>query len=99
MSASQEKALFPDEKDIGSMQAPRSPLHNMISLFLCGDVMTGRGIDQVMDYPSDPVIYEPYMRNAYGYVQLAEQANGPIPKPVDYSYIWGDALDVLTDRS
>ena len=97
MSASQEKALFPDEKDIGSMQAPRSPLHNMISLFLCGDVMTGRGIDQVMDYPSDPVIYEPYMRNAYGYVQLAEQANGPIPKPVDYSYIWGDALALLTD--
>lgn len=97
MSASQEKAIFPDKKDIGLMEAPRSSLHNMISLFLCGDVMTGRGIDQVMDHPSDPEIYEPYMRNAYGYVQLAEQANGPIPKPIDYSYIWGDALAVLTD--
>jgi poly-gamma-glutamate synthesis protein (capsule biosynthesis protein) len=30
-------------------------------------------------------------------VQLAEQANGFIPKPVDPSYIWGDALAVLAD--
>ena len=29
------------------------------------------------------------------YVQLAEKANGPIPRPVDFSYIWGDALDEL----
>ena len=30
-----------------------------ISLFLCGDVMTGRGIDQVLPYPVRPVLYEP----------------------------------------
>ncbi len=29
------------------------------------------------------------------YVDLAEQANGSIPKPVDFSYIWGDALREL----
>ncbi len=29
------------------------------------------------------------------YVQLAEAANGPIPRPVDFSYIWGDALGEL----
>jgi len=29
-----------------------------ISLFLCGDVMTGRGIDQVLPHPVDPVLYE-----------------------------------------
>lgn len=64
-----------------------------ITLFLCGDVMTGRGIDQVLPYPSDPEIHEPYMRSAWGYVELAEKANGPIATPVAFSYIWGDALD------
>ena len=66
-----------------------------ITLFLCGDVMTGRGIDQVLPYPSDPTLYEPYVRNAKEYVAIAEEANGPIPKPVDFSYIWGDGLKVL----
>jgi len=66
-----------------------------ITLFLCGDVMTGRGIDQVLPYPSNPQIYEPYMTSAKGYVRLAEEVNGPIPKPVDFSYIWGDALEEL----
>jgi poly-gamma-glutamate synthesis protein (capsule biosynthesis protein) len=65
---------------------------NYITLFLCGDVMTGRGIDQVMPHPNNPHLYEPYVRNAKEYVALAEQTNGPIPKPVDYAYIWGDAL-------
>ncbi len=66
-----------------------------IIIFLCGDVMTGRGIDQVLSHPSVPHIYEPYMKNAQGYVELAEQTNGPIPRPVDFRYIWGDALDEL----
>ncbi len=64
-----------------------------ITLFLSGDVMTGRGIDQILPHPSDPRLYEPYMRSALGYVALAEDLNGPIPKPVDFDYIWGDALD------
>ncbi len=66
-----------------------------IALFLCGDVMTGRGIDQVLPYPSDPALYEPYVRNAKEYVAIAEEANGPIPKPVNFSYIWGDGLKEL----
>ena len=66
-----------------------------ISLFLCGDVMTGRGIDQILPRPNRPDIYEPYIRNALGYVELAERTNGPIQKPVDYAYIWGDALGEL----
>jgi poly-gamma-glutamate synthesis protein (capsule biosynthesis protein) len=49
----------------------------------------------VLSHPANPVIYEPYMRNAYGYVELAERKNGQIPKPADNSYIWGDALAVL----
>jgi poly-gamma-glutamate synthesis protein (capsule biosynthesis protein) len=32
------------------------------------------------------------MRSALGYVALAEQASGPIPRPVDFAYIWGDLL-------
>ena len=67
----------------------------MLTLFLCGDVMTGRGIDQILRHPSLPDIYEPYVRDARDYVVLAEQANGPIPRAVDPAYIWGDALDEL----
>lgn len=26
-----------------------------IRLFLCGDVMTGRGIDKILPYPSEPI--------------------------------------------
>jgi len=63
-----------------------------ITLFLCGDVMTGRGIDQIMPHSSDPQLFEPYVRNAKEYVALAERANGRIAKPVDFAYIWGDAL-------
>lgn len=65
---------------------------SLINLFLAGDVMTGRGIDQVFPYPVDPMIHEPYMKSAKGYVGLAERTKGPIPQPADFSYIWGDAL-------
>ncbi len=67
----------------------------MITLFLCGDVMTGRGIDQVLPHPSDPTLHEPQVNSALGYVRLAEQANGPIPRPAVFSYIWGEALEEL----
>lgn len=61
--------------------------------------MTGRGIDQVLPHPSDPILHESYMKDARGYVALAEQAHGPIPKPVDFAYIWGDALEVWAQRA
>ncbi len=63
-----------------------------VTLFLCGDVMTGRGIDHVLPNPSSPEIYESYMTSTLGYVEIAEEANGPIPAPVAFDYIWGDAL-------
>lgn len=66
-----------------------------ICLFLCGDVMTGRGLDQIMPHPADPVLYESFVRDAHEYVQLAEIAHGPISRPVDYAYIWGDTLPEL----
>lgn len=70
-----------------------------LTLFMCGDVMTGRGIDQVLPNPSEPNLYEPYVKNASEYVALAEAANGPISRPIDYSYIWGDALTELKQHS
>jgi poly-gamma-glutamate capsule biosynthesis protein CapA/YwtB (metallophosphatase superfamily) len=63
-----------------------------IRMFLCGDVMTGRGIDQVLPNPGDPTLYESYVGDAREYAQLAEIAHGPIPRPVSFDYIWGDAL-------
>lgn len=70
-----------------------------ISMCLCGDVMIGRGIDQILPHPSNPIIYEAFMRSARRYVQIAEEATGSIPKPVDFAYIWGDALQELRLRS
>jgi poly-gamma-glutamate capsule biosynthesis protein CapA/YwtB (metallophosphatase superfamily) len=67
----------------------------MATLFVCGDVMTGRGIDQIQRYSCPPEIHEPYVRDARDYVALAEEASGPIQRPVPPAYIWGDALDEL----
>ena len=66
-----------------------------ITLFLCGDVMTGRGVDQILPHSCSPCLHEPFVDSALHYVALAEQANGPIPRPVDYAYIWGVAREVL----
>lgn len=66
-----------------------------ITLFLCGDVMLGRGIDQILPHPGDPRLYESYVTSALGYVVLAEEAHGPIPRPCGFDYVWGDALAAL----
>ncbi len=65
-----------------------------VTLFLCGDVMTGRGIDQIQASSVPPELHEPWVKNAMDYVRLAERANGPVPAPVDPAYVWGDALKV-----
>lgn len=61
-------------------------------LFLCGDVMLGRGIDQILPHPGDPTLHEGYLRSALDYVRLAERGCGPIARPVDFPYVWGEAL-------
>lgn len=66
-----------------------------LRILLAGDVMTGRGIDQVLPHPCDPWLCEQFVRDARDYVRLAEQACGPIPAPVDPRYVWGDALATL----
>ena len=100
-----EKGISADGHRLGKMtisdkhaadKSLKTPIN--VTLFMTGDVMTGRGIDQVLPYPSDPVIYEGYMKSAKGYLQIAEQANGPIPRPAGFAYIWGDALEELQRR-
>ncbi|RPH62358.1 MAG: CapA family protein [Burkholderiales bacterium] len=75
-------------------RADRQPADEVM-LFLGGDVMTGRGIDQALAHPSSPELYEPWVRDAREYLRLAERANGPIAGPVPDNYVWGDALAEL----
>jgi len=70
----------------------QSKMNNLITLFMCGDVMVGRGIDQILPHPGNPTIYEPYVRNAGLYVDLAEEVTGPIPKPVNFYHYVARAL-------
>ena len=69
----------------------------LTKLLLAGDVMTGRGIDQVMPHPAPPDLHEPSIHDARDYVRLAERANGPIPAAVAPDYIWGDALGEIEE--
>jgi poly-gamma-glutamate capsule biosynthesis protein CapA/YwtB (metallophosphatase superfamily) len=66
-----------------------------LSVFLSGDVMLGRAVDQILPNAGDPQLAEPFMRDARAYVDLAEKANGRIPRPVDFAWPWGEALPVL----
>ncbi|KTD67016.1 capsule biosynthesis protein [Legionella steelei] len=75
-----------------------SSITSQFHIFLCGDVMTGRGVDQVLTHPCEPQIYESYVRDARDYVRLAEQINGSIPLHNKGEYVWGDALDELNLR-
>lgn len=70
----------------------------LVTLFVCGDVMTGRGIDQILPHPSDPRLHESYIKDARDYVSLAERASAKISAPVGYPYIWGDAIAELDRR-
>jgi poly-gamma-glutamate capsule biosynthesis protein CapA/YwtB (metallophosphatase superfamily) len=44
-----------------------------ITLFLCGDVMLGRGVDQILPHPGDPALRERYLRDARDYIGLADR--------------------------
>jgi poly-gamma-glutamate capsule biosynthesis protein CapA/YwtB (metallophosphatase superfamily) len=79
-----------------SASSPGAPALN---LFLCGDVMTGRGIDQLLPQPSRPHLYEPYVTDARDYVRLAERASGPIARPVGFDYVWGEARAEIDRRA
>jgi poly-gamma-glutamate capsule biosynthesis protein CapA/YwtB (metallophosphatase superfamily) len=69
------------------------------TIFLCGDVMIGRGIDQILPHPGDPTLHESVVSDARTYVSLAERVSGQIPRPVPYAWPWGEALAVLDELS
>lgn len=71
------------------------PVQDHLTLLLTGDVMVGRGIDQVLQHPSAPQLHEPFIRDARDYVRMAEALNGRIPVPVPPDYIWGEALSEM----
>jgi len=74
--------------------APTSP-RGTVTLFLAGDVMPGRGVDQIFARSCPPRLYERFVSSALTYVELAERKHGPIPRPADPAYVWGDALAEL----
>ena len=63
-----------------------------VTLFLAGDVMTGRGVDQILACPSGVELHEPSVSDARDYVRLAERVSGAAPRGARPDYIWGDAL-------
>jgi poly-gamma-glutamate capsule biosynthesis protein CapA/YwtB (metallophosphatase superfamily) len=71
----------------------------MVLICLTGDVMCGRGIDQILRHPGEPRIYEPWARSALCYVELAEERSGPIPRRVEPSYVWGEMLPVIENAA
>lgn len=70
-------------------------MKSTVTIFLCGDVMTGRGLDQIFHFPSNPVLHEDYIKNAKDYISISEKVNGPIPRSVKPEYIWGEALKIF----
>ena len=66
-----------------------------VRLLLAGDVMLGRGVDQVLPHPGDPAIFEDGAGSALDYVALAERVNGAIPRPLGFAELWGDAPAAL----
>src|SRR5215472_4132111 len=72
---------------------------DLVTLLLCGDVMPGRGVDQVLPHPGAPELREFGVDDARVYVSLAEQVNGPIRCPVRFDWPWGDALRVADDMA
>ncbi|MBA8824955.1 poly-gamma-glutamate synthesis protein (capsule biosynthesis protein) [Saccharopolyspora lacisalsi] len=66
-----------------------------VTLFLGGDVMPGRGLDQILPHPGDPRLREPWVGDARYYVRAAEEVSAPIDPPVDFSWPWGEALRII----
>jgi poly-gamma-glutamate capsule biosynthesis protein CapA/YwtB (metallophosphatase superfamily) len=76
-------------------EAASKTTRDALTLFLSGDVMLGRGVDQILPHPGNPMLYESQVRDARIYVDLAVRANGSIPQPVDWLWPWGDAVQLV----
>jgi poly-gamma-glutamate capsule biosynthesis protein CapA/YwtB (metallophosphatase superfamily) len=61
-----------------------------LTVVLAGDVMTGRGIDQVLRTPSDPRLHEGHVRDARDCVHLAKSVDGSIGCALPDDAPWPD---------
>ncbi|WP_200214525.1 CapA family protein [Micromonospora coerulea] len=68
-----------------------------VTLLLAGDVMTGRGVDQILPRPGPPELWEQAVTDARRYVELAESVAGPVPRPAPPAWPWGEALRLLDE--
>ncbi len=70
-----------------------------VTVLFGGDVMTGRGVDQILPHPGDPRLAEEYLHDARDYVAAAEAVSGPIARPVGFDWPWGSALRAIEDEA
>jgi len=74
-----------------------------ITIFLCGDVMLGRGVDQIMAQSVDPSLHEPFVKDARRYVELAEATGARVVLSGDSAQhapvARGDALRILESEA
>lgn len=75
------------------------PASGTIGIILCGDVMLGRGVDQILPHSCDPTLHEDWrgISTARAFVELAEQHSGAIPGERGIDYVWGDALVLFAE--
>lgn len=64
----------------------------MLKLFLCGDVMLGRAIDQLFKYKNDPTLYESFVKSALYYLPPTMKKYSNPNTYVNYDYIWNSLL-------
>ena len=65
IDAARALALLPPMLYSRERAARAAPDSSPVTIFLGGDVMTGRGIDQVLPHPSSPEIHESYVKDAW----------------------------------
>ena len=71
-----------------------------MTLFLCGDVMLGRGVDQILPHPGDPALREGYLADARGLRRTWRRRRADrIPAPVAPCWPWGEALRLLEEAA
>ncbi len=76
--------------------ATERSVRSSAKLFLCGDVMLGRGIDQILRQPGDPQLLRALCQ--IGARPMSSSPNASMARSrstVDDAYVWGDALGEL----
>lgn len=91
---------MPSRRTMASAAAENARGTNTVRLMLAGDVMTGRGIDQILPFPGGPAIHEGWrgVYDARRFVEFAERRHGALPAERDAGYVWGDLPGIVSER-